>query len=461
MKLMQQDAARQAEFAKQQAEIMAQQAELIARLQQQTGASASHQAPPPPGVPALDEAPNVQGDTDIPTGPAPPPILPQLSKTPTNLPDSPFESEVDPTALKVSKLEKLFNESQGVKSIPNIEDGYTDAAVTLPDRFKMPHIDRFDGSGDPMVHLRLFSDILRSMGLTKLQKLSLFGRTLSGIAAFWCAKLENSVKQNWEEMAEAFITRQEPKESFSEFVARWRAKASMMTIRPTDKDQIRMVVRNLQPKLMQKMIVLPFPTFSDLHEMGVQIEDAMKQGLIDQEKEQSRRAFSRNSSATTSGDAAAKSSEMGMVTTTTPRVATPFVGTSNPNPRTSDYLPRDKRIFTPLYMPLSKALGVLLRKGHLKPLEQWPLPNPLPPKHDLTKYCAFYQQTGHDTDSCKERHAKPIMIEIMLVNVSTEKDPDLIQIGSTLSSARAICRFLERFHKLFCAILRRPVWNHS
>ncbi|KAL7178185.1 hypothetical protein ACSBR2_031353 [Camellia fascicularis] len=59
----------------------------------------------------------------------------------------------------------------------------------------------------------------------------------------------------------------------------------MMTIRPTDKDQIRMVVRNLQPKLMQKMIVLPLPTFADLHEIGVQIEDVMKQGLIDQEKE--------------------------------------------------------------------------------------------------------------------------------------------------------------------------------
>ena len=54
----------------------------------------------------------------------------------------------------------------------------------------------------------------------------------------------------------------------------------MMTLRPTDKDQIRMIVRNLQPKLMQKMIVLPFSTFSDLHEMGVQIEDVMKQGLI-------------------------------------------------------------------------------------------------------------------------------------------------------------------------------------
>ncbi|KAL7192375.1 hypothetical protein ACSBR2_024248 [Camellia fascicularis] len=113
---------------------------------------------------------NVQEDTDIPIGPALPPILPQLSKapTPTNLPDSPFEFETDPTALKVSKLEKLFKKSQGAHSIPDIEDGYIDSVVTLLDRFKMPHMDRFDKSGDPMVHLRLFSDILRPMGLSKL-----------------------------------------------------------------------------------------------------------------------------------------------------------------------------------------------------------------------------------------------------------------------------------------------------
>lgn len=347
MKLMQQDAARQAEFAKQQAAIMAQQAELITKLQQQSDASTSQQVPPPTGAPAPGETPNVQEGTDIPVGPAPPPILPQLSKTPTNLPDSPSEFEVDPTALKLSKLEKLFKKSQGVKSIPGIEDGYTDAAVTLPDRFKMPHIDRFDGSGDPMVHLSLFSDVLRPMGLTRSQKLSLFGRTLSGIAVTWYAKLEDSVKRSWEDMAEAFVTqysyntqieittrdleamRQEPKESFSEFVSRWRAKASMMTLRPTDKDQIRMIVRNLQPKLMQRMIVIPFPTFSDLHDMGVQIEDAMRQGLFDQDKEQPRRAFSRSSNATTSGDAAARSSDVGMVATTTPRAATPFVGASS------------------------------------------------------------------------------------------------------------------------------------
>ncbi|KAL7225544.1 hypothetical protein ACSBR1_020835 [Camellia fascicularis] len=76
------------------------------------------------------------------------------------------------------------------------------------------------------------------MGLTRLQKLSLFGWTLSGIAVIWYAKLEDLVKRNWKEMAEAFITqysyntpievticdleatRQEPKEGFSDFVTR-------------------------------------------------------------------------------------------------------------------------------------------------------------------------------------------------------------------------------------------------
>ncbi|KAF5932345.1 hypothetical protein HYC85_028516 [Camellia sinensis] len=163
------------------------------------------------------------------------PIPEQVSKAPVHQSEAPFEFEVDSTALKVNKLEKLFKRAQGVNSILDLEDGYTESAVTLLEWFKMPRIDCFDGSGDPMVYLHLFSDILRPMGLTTAQKLSLFGRTMSGIAVIWYVKLEDSVKQNWEELAEVFIaqyshntqievitrdlevTRQEPKEGFSEF----------------------------------------------------------------------------------------------------------------------------------------------------------------------------------------------------------------------------------------------------
>ncbi|KAL7179799.1 hypothetical protein ACSBR1_043077 [Camellia fascicularis] len=51
-------------------------------------------------------------------------------------------------------------------------------------------------------------------------------------------------------------------------------------------------------------------------------------------------------------------------------------------------------------MPLSKALQILIKKGHLKLLEPRPLPNPLPAKHDSTQYCAYHQQNGHTTDNC-------------------------------------------------------------
>ena len=115
-----------------------------------------------------------------------------------------------------------------------------------------------------MVHIRLFLDVLKLMGLTKPQKLSLYENTLSGVTTAWYAKLENTVKQNWKELAEAFVdhysyktqvkitiqelevTRQNPTKPFVEFVARWRAKAALMTDRPSERDQVQMMVRNLQ-----------------------------------------------------------------------------------------------------------------------------------------------------------------------------------------------------------------------
>ncbi|KAL7192739.1 hypothetical protein ACSBR2_024540 [Camellia fascicularis] len=226
----------------------------------------------------------------------------------------------------------------------------------------------------------------------------------------------------------------------------------MMTTRPTDKDQIQMIMRNLQPKLMQKMIVLPFPTFSNLHEIGVQIEDALKQGLIDNNREQPRRTFNRNTNAGTSSAAIARASEVSMVTTTNPPrtlATTPFTGASGSSPQIARFAPRDQRTFTPLYMPLSKALGVLIKKGHLKPLEPRPLTNPLPPSHNPAKYCAFHQQHGQDTDHCfRLRHEIQDLVDNRVIvppekpNVTTNPLPphnqvpppkriNFIQIGVT------------------------------
>lgn len=84
--------------------------------------------------------------------------------------------------------------------------------------------------------------------------------------------------------------------------------------------------------------------------------------------------------------------------TTTPKTATPFTGASGTSSQPAKYPSRGQRTFILLYMSLSTDLKVLIRKGHLKPVEPHPLPNNLYPSHNPAKYCAFHQQHSHNTD---------------------------------------------------------------
>ncbi|KAF5933144.1 hypothetical protein HYC85_029315 [Camellia sinensis] len=92
--------------------------------------------------------------------------------------------------------------------------------------------------------------------------------------------------------------------------------------------------------------------------------------------------------------------------------ADPFACAASKSAQTPKYLPRGRRTFHALYMPLSKALQILSERGHLKPLEPRPLPKNLPTTHDAALYCAYHQQTGHATDNCfRLRHKVQDLID--------------------------------------------------
>ena len=75
-------------------------------------------------------------------------------------------------------------------------------------------------------------------------------------------------------------TKQEPKESFSSFITRWRAKAAQMTNRPNEEEQLGMVVTNLLPMYHKYLFTQYFPSFKALVTARTQIEDAMNNGTI-------------------------------------------------------------------------------------------------------------------------------------------------------------------------------------
>ena len=115
----------------------------------------------------------------------------------------------------------------------------------------MPEIEKFDGTGDPTVHLGIFVSSLAPLGLSEEQMGQLFPRTLSGTALRWLMKLDKSLTRTWEDIGNAFVaqysynqqldvttrdletTRQGDQETFSEFITRWRNKANKMTDRPS------------------------------------------------------------------------------------------------------------------------------------------------------------------------------------------------------------------------------------
>ncbi|KAF5934622.1 hypothetical protein HYC85_030793 [Camellia sinensis] len=280
-------------------------------------------------------------------------------------------NDLAPTLVKIANLEKQFKKAQGLNSIPDIEDGYTEAA-----------------------------------------KLSLYGRTLSGIAATWYAKLEDTVKLNWVELAEAIVdqysyntqpkittqdleaTHQNPTESFVEFVARWRAKAT-------------------QHDMLQKLIVTPLFTFKSLHELGVQIEDVFNRGIIPKTSELTRKVFS--GSTNDGSSTISKPIEINTVTT-----ADPF---SKPSLQTADLTRAQGRTFTPLYMSLTSALKILIERGYLKLLDPQPLPDPLPARHNPAKYYLYHQQRGHGTDRCyRLRHEVQNLIDNQ--TIASPQDPN-------------------------------------
>ena len=76
-------------------------------------------------------------------------------------------------------------------------------------------------------------------------------------------------------------TKQLSNDSFSNFLMRWKGKASQMPNQPSEKDQVRMVMKNVLPTYGGQLAPIPLKIFVDLYDAGVQVEDAINSGLVE------------------------------------------------------------------------------------------------------------------------------------------------------------------------------------
>ena len=168
----------------------------------------------------------------------------------------------------------------------------------LPPKFKMLTLGKFDGTGCLKSHLKMYMRAMQPLGATEEVLAQMFQSTLTKATLRWFLNLDDARVRSWQDIYREFhkqykynmevditrrdleTTKQEPKGSFSTFITKWRAKAAQMMNRPSEKEQLAMVVKNLLPVYHKYLFAKYFPNFKALIATGTQIEDALNNGTI-------------------------------------------------------------------------------------------------------------------------------------------------------------------------------------
>ena len=69
------------------------------------------------------------------------------------------------------------------------------------------------------------------------------------------------------------LTKQKLDESFSDFLTRFMNKVGLMKNKLAEKDQVRMIVYNVSPNLVERLQMMNPKSFVDLYDDGLQAEE--------------------------------------------------------------------------------------------------------------------------------------------------------------------------------------------
>lgn len=328
--------------------------------------------------------------------------------------------ELEAMMAKIAKLEQSVQKQEKVAATGvdmNKLCLFPDAK--FPEGFKPIAWEKFDGSGDPKAHLQTYVGTLSMYNIEKNAMGQMFQQTLAGPALRWFLGLDISKKGSWEDIGAAFMaqynyniqlemtireldaTKMGANESFADFIKRWRGKASQMIDRPSEKEQMRIITRNLSPDFAKHLVVFQATAdFKTFYEAGLAVEEAIQSGIF-KEKElvpNTKQVYPDNTHTLFSENDHTQASF-----SSTNQNFNQAMPISKVKAQTN-HSQKPQRTLFQFSEPLSLIYERLLKSNHIKPLIPTPLPQKLPSYHNPNAFCAFHQMPGHATDECQRLH---------------------------------------------------------
>ncbi|RVW37109.1 hypothetical protein CK203_084554 [Vitis vinifera] len=364
---------------------------------------------------------------------------------------------------RMDRLKQRIRQMRDPDEMISWDDPDDVPVATLPVGFRMPDIERYTGVGCPRIHLRLYSMVMRALGLDEAQLLTLFPLSLSGMTQRWYASLESSRRRTWEDLAQEFLRqysfggdtsvtrreleflRQGSDEPISSFISRWREKAAEMIERPTERDQMSMFLRSLHlddgisrglwsdiipsPDTEGKRVGGSSEGYGDICSADFQhrrpgyhsYARSLQIPKSDFPPLQHRHPHPVQLYPSTHPHAVMVRPSFQFQR---PQTGIPWHEQSRPHRR-------HQRTYSDLGMPLDRAFERLRSTGVLVPLAPRPLPSTLPPRFHAHEFCAFHQMAGHRTDYCASlRHTIQDLIDSGAVSfpistTDTDLGPDM------------------------------------
>ena len=288
----------------------------------------------------------------------------------------------------------------------------------LPAKFRMPQIEAFDGTKDPVYHLNTYKNHMELHGYQDPVRCRAFAITLKGSALAWFNRLPPSSISSFRELSIAFIShfigartykkpsyhllsiKKNPQESLRSYVQRFNAKSLKVDV-PDKKFVITVFISGLEVQskdLMFSISKIPQASIAEVlakDEKYINGKEALtsKRGSSSTHKEKSRTDRQRERSPRRQRDrerSPRRDRERSLKRRGSVRDR---LGPLQPELR-QQYSP-------PQFIPLTTAVSQVLREVQHEKFLRWSSRMKMDPtKRDNTRYCEFHRDHGHRTDDC-------------------------------------------------------------
>jgi hypothetical protein len=352
---------------------------------------------------------------------------------------------------KIDSLEEKIRLMQGLNSFGNTDFSSMSwfPNMTVPPKFKAPEFEKYNGRGDPMIHLQMYCRKMAPYADNEPLLIQTFQDTLTGHAAEWYSQLKKI--SHWKELADTFLAqygfnsqiapdrfdlqRMEKKsnETFREYAQRWREKAARARPPLDEREMIKIFVDTLKNPYFDRMIGLQMQFFVDLIPVGERIEDALKTkkivdmtALMALAEQAAKKAPTKKKEGDVQMIGRSNGRPRQVLPTFTmqpiqPRPIPTPAPTQVPAPAPAPQIParpvgnqfndnrlprKEPRQFTPLPMPLTELYPILIEKNLISPTIPRPYNGPQRRDFNQNLTCDFhFGEVGHAIENCNHlRH---------------------------------------------------------